>query len=41
MQFDLVNASINTFTPRVGRDQLNEKVFDFIQELLTRVNGSQ
>lgn len=33
-QFDLANAAINTFTPRKGRDALNEKVFELIKKLI-------
>ena len=40
-QFDLANSAINTFTPRAGRDELNERVFDVIKSLIINTNKEQ
>ena len=37
-QFDLANSAINTFTPRAGRDQLNERVFDVVKSLIVKTS---
>lgn len=33
-QFDYLNTSVNTYTPLKMRDELNNKVFDFILGIL-------
>lgn len=35
-QFDYLYTSINTYTPIVYRDELNDKVFEFIFTILTK-----
>lgn len=37
-QFDYLFNSINTYTPIKFRDELNEKVFNFVLNLLTDVS---
>lgn len=34
-QFDLVSSAINSLTPRIGRDELNERVFELIRKLIS------
>lgn len=40
-QFDFVYASINTYTPRKFREELNTKMFNFIYDLILSTTADQ
>ena len=40
MQFDLINNAINVYTPKIGRDNLNDEVFDLIRSLISNTDKS-
>lgn len=40
-QFDFVNASINTYTPRKFREELNVKMFQFVYDLISQTPPGQ